>query len=247
MESLKGMSAALAKTGTGKRFQYASEDLGSYLKVESIQSSKSLYESALDSVNEAEAFLDVASAYATSLIDDLTDLKTEAYNRENTSGDEQTAAIARFDGLRTSIQETLSTSYDGVGLNVSADTTFQTVRLANGGSLALAFTNAADKVTYANTAWDNNYATTAGKIDTELGKINSFSAKVGGYQATIDAQDTFLSSMITNLESAETTITEINSVSELAKYVAYDIRQQSAVSMLAQANLSRKAILNLFD
>lgn len=245
-DALKRMSESLKKIGSGKRFQNASEDIGAYLKVASIQNSKSMFESALESVSEADAFLTVASGYASSLIDDLTNLKTEAYNIENTTGAEQVAAQAKFDGYRASIQDTLGTSYNGDGLNISADKTFQNVNLANGNSLALSFVVANDAVTYANTAWDNDYATTEAAIDAEIAKVSSFSAKVGGYEATIDSQDTFISTMIANLDSAQSSITAINVLEETTKYVAHDVRQQAAVSIMAQANLSRRAILNLF-
>ncbi len=248
VDSLKKMSTSLTRLGTLKRFQTASEDLGAYLKLKSIQSSKDILETASNSITEGQAFLSIADAYSTSLLNDLEDLKTAAFNRENGGTPAAiAAATAEFDSLRLSIEETLSTEYNGVGLNVGANTTFETVRMANGGSLALAFDTTQDEVTYVNTAWAGNYADTADDIDDEIVFVNSFIAKVAGYSAQLDSQESFVSTMITNYEAAESNITEINIASETVKYTTYNIRQQAATSMISQANISRKAILNLFN
>jgi len=245
-DAIKQMSASLARLGSGKRFQTASEDLADYLKVNSIQTSANLLESSKTSISRSKAFIEVASAYGSNLLDQLEDLKGAAFERENATGDELTAATAKFDGIRASISETLNTAYNGTGLNTGADTTFEILRMGNGGSLELEML-AADVVTYANTAWDaDGYADTATAIDGEIDNVTAMIARIGGYQAQVDAQESFVNTMLENFNAAEKTITEINEASEMAEYIASDIRQQTAISMLSQANMSKFSILGLY-
>jgi len=247
-DALKQMSASLARLGSGKRFQTASEDLGSYLKVNSIQTSRNLMESSQNSIKEAKGFLEVASGYASTLLDNLESLKDAAYDYFSAAAGsaEQEAAEREFDGIRASLDEILDTEYDGDDLNIAADKTFQTVRLANGGSLAISFAVADDAVTYASTDLLASYALTATALDGQIDKVASFAGKVGGYLAQVESQETFVNTMIQNLEAAESSITEINEAAEMARYTENDIRQQVAVAMMAQANMSRHGILNLY-
>lgn len=248
-ESMKSMSASLARIGSGKRFQNASEDLGGYLKVKSIQSSVAQLQLSKDSISEAKGFIDTATAYASSMIDELNSLKAASIERGSATGTEETAAaLAKFDGILASATENFLTEYNGNRLNaIAGDVTHETVRMANGGSLALTLTAATDSVTVADIAWDTNATTTNTAIDGELDTLYSMVGKLSGFSAQIEAQESFINTMQSNYEAAESTITAVNEAEEMAKYVENDIRQQSAIAMMAQANMSRFSILRLYQ
>ena len=246
--ALRQMSTSLAKLGSGKRFQTASEDLGAYLKVNSLKTSRNLMESSQNSIKEAKGFLEVASGYASSLLDTMESMKKAAYDyfSAEAASTERTAAEREFDGLRASLNEVLATKFDGDNPNISADKTFMTVRQANGGSLSVAFTVADDAVTYASTDLGADYAATETAINGQIAKVASFAGKTGGYLAQVESQETFVDTMIQNLAAAESSITEINEAAEMANYTKNDIRHQASVAMMAQANISRLGILSLY-
>jgi flagellin-like hook-associated protein FlgL len=243
--ALKEMGTSLARLSSGKRFQSASEDIGGYLKVNTIQNSMGQLESAQNSISEGKGFLDLASAYASNMLDQIEDLKTAAFEMEGLTGTALTAATAKYNGILASATESLLSEYNGVALNPTAAVTYETVRMGNGGSLDLAFV-AGDGVTVANLAYDTDYATTATALDAEIAKVASYASKVGGYSAQVNSQESFVNTMLENYKAAESSITAINEASEMANYVANDIRQQTAVAMMSQANVSRLAILNLY-
>ncbi len=244
-DSLKNMSTSLARLGSGKRFQTASEDLGGYLKLNNLQNSLGQFESAKDSIAEGKGFLDTASAYGTNILEQLEDLKTAAFEMEGATGTELTAATNKYNGILASLTQAILTEYNGTVMNPTGAVTFETVRMANGGTLGLTFA-ATDGVTIANCAYDTSYSVTSGKLDTEIGKVATYIGKVGGFQAQVETHESFIATMMENFEAAEESITAINEASEMADYVSNDIRQQTAVSMMAQANVSRLAILRLY-
>jgi flagellin-like hook-associated protein FlgL len=56
----------------------------------------------------------------------------------------------------------------------------------------------------------------------------------------------YASAMVTNTLAARSTLVAIDEAAETLKYTDADIRQQSAIAMIAQANVSRQAVIGLF-
>ncbi|MBD3391661.1 MAG: flagellin, partial [Chitinivibrionales bacterium] len=56
-----------------------------------------------------------------------------------------------------------------------------------------------------------------------------------------------IDSTIQTYEAAQSAVEDIDEAEEMARYTEQDIRGQAAIAMMAQANVSRRAILALYQ
>jgi flagellin len=90
---------------------------------------------------------------------------------------------------------------------------------------------------------DANYA--IDQIDKAINKVSMVRATFGSIQNRLDYKIDNLTTTSTNLTEAESNIRDTDMASEMMNYTKYNILQQAAQSMLAQANQQPQSILQL--
>ena len=93
------------------------------------------------------------------------------------------------------------------------------------------------------TADDANYA--IDQIDKAINKVSMVRATFGSIQNRLDHKINNLTTTSENLTEAESAIRDTDMASEMMNYTKYNILQQAAQSMLAQANQQPQTILQL--
>ena len=93
------------------------------------------------------------------------------------------------------------------------------------------------------TAKDANYA--IDQIDKAINKTSMVRATFGSIQNRLEHKITNLTTTSENLTEAESSIRDTDMASEMMNYTKYNILQQAAQSMLAQANQQPQSILQL--
>ena len=86
-----------------------------------------------------------------------------------------------------------------------------------------------------------------GIIDAAIQKVSSQRAKLGAVQNRMEYAIESISVTGENLTSAESRIRDVDMASEMVNYTKNNILQQSAMSMLAQANQQPMQILSLLQ
>jgi flagellin len=84
-------------------------------------------------------------------------------------------------------------------------------------------------------------------LDTAIDYSNNAQAWIGAQQNRLSSAMDTASIMAANLETASSSIMDADFASELTQYTADNVRLQSGIAMLAQANSAPEALLSLFN
>ncbi len=251
------VSSSMTKLSSGLDINSAADDPAGYAIANSFKASISAMQVATQNANEAQSMLQTADGAYTQINNILVQMKslaTEAASGQNT-GTPDTALQGEFANLQNEIDQIAnSTQYGSINLigTTSAGTiTFQ-VGASNVGNnqFAVSFqsaTSSALGLGSASIALTSSAAAAMTAIDTALTSINSFMGSVGGLQNQLQYTINNLSTSIQNYTSSESTIEDVNMASEVSNLTKNQILQQSAISMLAQANAQPQQILKLLQ
>jgi flagellin-like hook-associated protein FlgL len=226
--SQKDLASALARLGSGRRFQSATEDVTSFIRAAGLSSSRDKFENIRDSAIGADAAVKATTEWAQEMRGLLVDLKND------TGG---ASAIAAVQAAAS------SATYGGDAMNISAAKTWATLRLADNSTVDIAATNPTTALvpTAATTDLDSE-----AEIDASIARIDTYISDLASYGSAIEMTQNYASAMVVNMQSAESTLTAIDEAAESLKFTEADIRQQSSIAMIAQGNLAQKSILYLF-
>lgn len=90
-----------------------------------------------------------------------------------------------------------------------------------------------------------NAQTTLTRLDTAIGKVNEALGKVGAFQNRVENAVANVKTAIENLSASESVIRDLDMASEMTTFSRNQILQQAGTAMLAQANQSSQAVLQL--
>jgi flagellin-like hook-associated protein FlgL len=83
-------------------------------------------------------------------------------------------------------------------------------------------------------------------MTTVLNNATKFLAGAEAADKAVDRHLNVVDTVIQTKQSLVAEITEIDDVKELAKQTDLNVRQQAAVSMIAQANMSQQGVMRLY-
>lgn len=86
-----------------------------------------------------------------------------------------------------------------------------------------------------------------GYIDQAIAKVSKQRSLLGAVQNRLEHTISNLDNTAENLQSAESTVRDVDMASEMVTYSKYNILQQAGQSMLAQANQSTQGVLSLLQ
>jgi len=84
------------------------------------------------------------------------------------------------------------------------------------------------------------------QIDTEIESMLSYLSEAKAFDAIAEQQLKLNDTIISSKEAVKSLITDIDEAAETSKMIDESVRQQSTVSMIAQANMSRQSVLKLY-
>jgi len=215
----KDMSEALARLGSQQRFQTASEDVTGYVRAAQLRGNQTLLDASYGSANTVKGTVDAADGWASAMIDALYELKAAI-------GDTEKVAA-----LEANIAAAMAATVGGVAFNTANLT--GTITMVDGS------TSAMDIAPVGITG-------TSGSVDADIVLLETYVGSLDQYSTLADSVANLASTMGNNARAAEASIVAIDEAAEAAKYTAADIQQQAAVAIMSQANMSARAILQLF-
>lgn len=234
------LTSTLTKIATGKKFQNAAEDLLGFVKTANLQVDISGYQKVKEDLTEAKAFTAAALQAGSSIYEKLTKMKDLAtkYDAE-TDADKQEKYKADFDALKEEINSIVSnTRVDGTVVTDTAEVVKVNLDPDGTGSLSVTFTSVADA-----TSLDIEDSET---VDTQITAALTYLSEAKAFDNIIGQQIKLTDTIIASKQAVEQLVSGIDEAEEMSKAIDQQVRQQAAISMLSQANLSRQAITRLY-
>ncbi|MEY4592289.1 MAG: hypothetical protein RIR18_1184 [Pseudomonadota bacterium] len=90
-----------------------------------------------------------------------------------------------------------------------------------------------------------NAAESLAYIDSDIDKLNEMRASFGAYQVRLESIGNSLMESVSNLNSSNSRISDTDYAVEFAQMSKFSMISQSAMAMMAHANISSKMVLNL--
>ncbi|NLG17888.1 MAG: hypothetical protein GX556_11205 [Fibrobacter sp.] len=243
----------LMHIGSGKKVNSPQDNIPDYFYAKKINSENRGYSHIRQELGEASILMQVASEAGETVFNALDRMRVlvKMYYDPNSDSDEQNAIKAEFDSLKGQVDFTVANAaYDGrkliedngsgaldsvnidpYDINVKYDISFTGDDVADVSTLTLGSGNKED---------DSN------AVQAELNKAGSYLAKVSAYSQGLRSQSNIISKKMTVNSSVEERLVETDTGAEIAKAVDRDIRSQSSLAMMAQANVMRGSIMRLF-
>ena len=252
------LARSVERLSSGYRINRAGDDAAGLQISENLRAQIRGAQKAADNVQDGMNVLNIADGGLQSITDNLQrmrELVVQAGNDTNSAAS-RTAIKAEIDQLITEITRISdSTRYNGVGL---LDGTTATINLQVGANavaandvIAVAAFGDIDATTLGTTtaavlvATNADVLTSLGLIDTAIGTVNTRRATIGSIYNRLEKAATNLSMTIENTQAAESRIRNVDVAAESAELSRYQILQQSATAMLAQANQMPQIALKL--
>ncbi len=260
------LNQSLMRLASGKRVNAPEDNITDYLRANSIRSQYRNRDSLQVELGEWEEAMRSASSAAGTVLDNLEEMKELVYLAEQKIGDPatnqdeldsyQTQFMELAQSARSLVQDTnwvgeslLNNTGTIAEIYLSPGSTTSKLTLAPGVALDIAndITPLIDDSTNYSLN-DNQGEIDAAEVLVEnaMGDIKAFMGTVSGYVSTLGSQQNVNESIIQNLKSAESSLLEANEAEEMVNYTARNIRNQTSLAMLAQANASSEKVLLLY-
>jgi flagellin len=240
------LASTLTKIASGRKFQSAAEDLLGFIRSNKLSNEISGYQKIKENLTEFKTFTSAAVQAGGAIYEDLTKLKNlaEQYSA-TTDTDVQDQLKAEFNSLKTQIVKALTNSkVDGKDI-MQASTAIASVVLNPQGGNTLAMNFSAVSASGDIDSMDIETVTVE-DVDAEIEKMLTYLSEVKAFDSIASQQLKLNDTIISSKEAVKSLITEVDEAAETSKMIDQSVRQLAAVSMIAQANLSRQSVLKLY-
>ena len=263
-DATNGMNKALERMSTGYKINSAKDDAANMyiatnldVQISGSKVAKSNISTAANMLSIAEGDLDVMLDNVTRIRDLTVQYSNGIYDADSQKAmtDEITARLAEIDRIAESSnfngKKLLDGSMGDVRLQVGANAdeaancvTIDEAIFSDFHSTELGLDSTQVTTNYANATKAAAYLET---IDTAIDKINTAKAAIGATGNRLDAATESLTTTIENMTAAHSTIMDADIAEESANYVQQQILQQTASSLLVQANALPQIALTLIQ
>ena len=251
---------SIGKLSSGLRINGAADDASGLAISEKMRSQIRGLDQAESNAQDGISLIQTAEGalqQTTDILQRMRELIVKAENDGVLTGEDKTAIGVEIESLKTEIDRIAdSTSFNGktllngdysgatgkgklnfkIGANTNTcDTLGVTIGSMKANDLSL------------NTVTISDAKTSLEAIDKAILDVSSQRAKLGAVQNRMEYAIESLSTTSENLTSAESRIRDVDMASEMVNYTKNNILQQSAMSMLAQANQQPQQILSLLQ
>ena len=242
------LNATLTKIATGKKFQNAAEDLLGYLKSSKLKVDISGYQQVKQDLTEAKTFTAAAVQAGSDMYEKLTEMKNVAakYDVENAKAvkdqDKLDQLTADFDALKAEVQSIVAnTKVDGK--LVTGTTEITSVALNPDGTDPLSIKFTADFTGISTLAITGG----AAGVTAEMTEALTYLTESRTFDNIVDQQVKLADTIIASKQAVMSLITDVDEAEQMNEVIDLSIRQQAAVSMMAQGNMLQSSLAKLYE
>ncbi len=246
------LSQSMMRLANNKRVQQPSDSIPDYFYASKLKQSHSMQQRVQSEIDEALARTEIAETAGTYVFDDLTSAQQliKSYYASSTTDEEMESIKADFTRILQQVSSIIDTTYlDGTQVFSSSGTrpfAQASIDPSNPDEvISLQFTSSQIPTVSGLTLGTSDYQTESEALQTELNKAASFVSKVSVFRRSLSAFTNINDKSIQATQSTYTQITSCDTGMEMLNLLNKSIKNQSALSMMAQANMSRASILRL--
>jgi flagellin len=260
------LGKTMFRLASGKKTFSPSDNSADYMRAQSFNATYRNYSHVVDTLSEWGSAMETASSAAGTVLDNLNRMKELVYLADQKISD-PVANSAELNSYQTEFAELASanksivqsTNWNGTSLlnNPNQITAIYLVPGSVDYSLVIhpdeAVNVAADIDPLLTDTGNHSLNVDAAKlqaaedhVDAAMGQLRPFITTIGGYQSNIQSQQKVDASIMQNVKSASSVLTDIGEADEMITYTSQSIRKQTSLAMLAQANVSSQSILLLY-
>lgn len=242
------LANTLTKIASGKKFQSASEDLIGFIRSQNLQVDIDGYGQVRENLTEFKAYTSASVTAASSIYESLSEMKKLATQYAGTSDtDMQAEYEAEYNALKSEVVTMLENTYVDGTLVTGSGSDIKAVDLDPDGNGTLTM-NYSDIASNADVDGILITDTTnaASNVQDEIDSMLTYLSEAKAYDAIADQQLNLTNNIINSKQAVKSLITDIDEAEETNNALDQSIRQQAAMSMLAQANMSRQAVMKLY-
>lgn len=176
----------------------------------------------------------------------MKEIATQASN--GTYNDTDLAALdAEYQALATAITDiATNTTFNGITLlDGSLDINIQTGDQSSVQVAITISTNLTSDLTFGDVTDATNAGTAMGDIDSAIETVNEVRSALGALQNQLEHVYNNIGATAENLQAAESRIRDTDMAAEMMTFTKFNILQQAATAMLAQANQAPQGVLQL--
>ena len=254
-----GVEGAIRKLSSGLRINSAADDASGLAISEKMRSQIRGLDQAESNAQDGISLIQTAEGaleQTTDILQRMRELVVKAENEGVLSNEDKTAIDVEIQALSTEINRIAdSTTFNGkkllegsyntnkLNFKIGGNTnTCDTLSITIGSMRADVL-----KVNSISIGSAANAATALKSIDAAIKTVSQQRAKLGAVQNRMEFAIENLSTTGENLTAAESRIRDVDMADEMVNYTKNNILQQSAMSMLAQANQQPQQILSLLS
>lgn len=240
------LADTLAKIASGKKFQNAGDDLISFSRANNLTNQ-------INGYNEVEQKLTAAKTATTAAVDvgskvyenltKMQDLVTKY--AATTDATEQAEYTAEFNSLRETVSQSL-TNATVDGTNIADGTYSNTVSMDPEGSSTLSVALATNATVAGVDALAIDGGTVTADLQTQVDNALTYMSDAKSFNNILNNQISLNKTIVNSKEAVKSLITDIDEAKEMSNMLDQSVRQQAAMSMLSQANMSRQAVMKLY-
>ena len=246
------LSQAIQQLSSGLAVQYSYQGPASWSISQYLQ-----YQNAGDTQGVANAtqgvsVLNIASGAVNQIagiLDQMEQLATSSANSGAMTSTQQAANNTQFQALLSEINTIVSNTTYGTQQLISGAYSAETFQI--GFQATNTFSVTISSATSSALGVSGNIGTSSGataaitSVQTALGKISSIGAAIGSGQVQLQAFVQDLQTMSTNVQSANSSVVDVNMAQEMTPFTTDQILLQSGLSMLGQAQANPTLVLKL--
>ena len=247
------LGSAMERLSTGKRINSAKDDAAglaiSTKMTADIRAMAQGVRNDIDGISLAQT-AEGALNDVSNMLQRVRELAVQSKNGTYADATDRAYMDAEVDQLQAQVTDILTnTKFNGVAVFGGTDVTFT---IATGGAATDTVTLTSKGITAANysaTALDvtsaANAATTITNVDLAMGEINATRATLGAGQNRLESVVNNLTTNSTNLSDARSRIEDTDYSAETTALAKAQILSQASTAMLSQANQSQQNVLSL--
>lgn len=253
-DSTQQISDSFRKLSSGLRIQRASDDAAGLAiserlraQVRSLEQARRNAAEGISLAQTAEGALDEIS----SVLLRMRELASQAQSTTISSGD-RAVLDTEFQSLIAEIERISQTSeYGGTNL-LNGSTTTISLQIGSGtatyDSVDLTLASATSSaLTLSSLNISTSAASAVGNIDTAIDAVTALRGRLGAISNRLDFTIDNLSNSVENLSAAESRIRDVDVAAETANLTRAQVLQQTALAVLAQANVQPQVALSLLQ
>jgi flagellin len=247
------LSQTLQRLASGKNFQSPSDDIIDYFRSQDLQQQYKKYNDIKPDMQEWQGAMDTASTGAVEVNSGLERMQELSKLYKSADASTQAAYTSEYDNILSDLNTTIATTYQNGTSLLDSTTTLKKIDIVPDpvDDTQRLLINPGEAVTAAHIAAltpgnGENIGDVGDHISDALADIKTFQGNISAYSTELQSHLNITDSIMQNTKSANSSITDIDQMQEMINYTQEDIRSQTSIAMMAQANVSQRALLYLY-